>query len=110
MLGRGRRRGNYPRGNWRLASRPRIVTDVRAQRAASRPSRAPVNPVGRLLKQWRERRRMSQFGVALEAEISARHLSFLETGRAQPSRDMLVLLSRVLEVPLRCRNGLIPAA
>ena len=83
---------------------------VKARHAASRSSRAPVNPVGRLLKQWRERRRMSQLGVALEAEISARHLSFLETGRAQPSRDMLMLLSRVLEVPLRSRNDLLTAA
>jgi transcriptional regulator with XRE-family HTH domain len=53
---------------------------------------------------------MSQLGLALEAEISARHLSFLETGRAQPSRDMLLLLSRVLEVPLRGRNELLTAA
>jgi transcriptional regulator with XRE-family HTH domain len=86
------------------------VAAVKARHAASRSSRAPVNPVGRLLKQWRERRRMSQLGVALEAEISARHLSFLETGRAQPSRDMLMLLSRVLEVPLRSRNDLLTAA
>jgi transcriptional regulator with XRE-family HTH domain len=86
------------------------VAAVKARHAAIRSSRAPVNPVGRLLKQWRERRRMSQLGVALEAEISARHLSFLETGRAQPSRDMLMLLSRVLEVPLRSRNDLLTAA
>jgi transcriptional regulator with XRE-family HTH domain len=53
---------------------------------------------------------MSQLGLAVEAEISTRHLSFLETGRAQPSRDMLLLLSRVLEVPLRGRNELLTAA
>ncbi len=53
---------------------------------------------------------MSQLGVATEAEISARHLSFIETGRAQPSRDMLLLLSRVLDVPLRGRNELLTAA
>jgi transcriptional regulator with XRE-family HTH domain len=47
---------------------------------------------------------MSQLGLALEAEISTRHLSFLESGRAQPSREMVLLLSRVLEVPLRGRN------
>src|SRR5207249_8059555 len=46
------------------------------------------SPVGRLLKQWRERRRISQLGLAVEAEISTRHLSFLETGRAQPSREI----------------------
>jgi transcriptional regulator with XRE-family HTH domain len=86
------------------------VAAVKARRAVSRSAQAPANPVGRLLKQWRERRRMSQLGVALEAEISARHLSFLETGRAQPSRDMLMLLARVLEVPLRSRNELLTAA
>ncbi|MGH7346681.1 MAG: helix-turn-helix domain-containing protein, partial [Candidatus Rokuibacteriota bacterium] len=71
---------------------------------------ARPSTVGRLLKQWRERRRMSQLGLALEAEISTRHLSFLETGRTQPSREMLLLLSRVLEVPLRSRNELLIAA
>jgi transcriptional regulator with XRE-family HTH domain len=68
------------------------------------------SPVGQLLKQWRERRRISQLGLALEAEISTRHLSFLESGRAQPSREMVLLLSRVLEVPLRGRNELLTAA
>jgi transcriptional regulator with XRE-family HTH domain len=71
---------------------------------------ARPSTVGRLLKQWRERRRMSQLGLALEAEISTRHLSFLETGRTQPSREMVLLLSRVLEVPLRGRNELLTAA
>ena len=66
--------------------------------------------VGQLLKQWRERRGMSQLGLAAEAEISARHLSFLETGRALPSREMVVLLCRVLEVPLRGRNELLAVA
>jgi transcriptional regulator with XRE-family HTH domain len=65
---------------------------------------------GRLLKQWRERRRLSQLGLAVDAEISSRHLSFIETGRAQPSRDMVLLLSRVLEVPPRGRNDLLTAA
>src|ERR671923_1173107 len=65
---------------------------------------------GALLKHWRLARRMSQLALALEAEISARHLSFLETGRAQPSREMVLLLSRVLEVPLRGRNELLTAA
>jgi transcriptional regulator with XRE-family HTH domain len=65
---------------------------------------------GRLLKQWRERRRLSQLALAVDAEISSRHLSFIETGRAQPSRDMVLLLSRVLEVPPRGRNDLLTAA
>jgi transcriptional regulator with XRE-family HTH domain len=56
------------------------------------------------------RRRWSQLDLALEAEISARHLSFLETGRAQPSREMVILLTDVLDVPLRERNALLIAA
>lgn len=66
--------------------------------------------IGGLLRDWRQRRRMSQLDLALDAEISARHLSFLETGRARPSRDMVLRLSEVLEVPLRDRNALLLAA
>jgi transcriptional regulator with XRE-family HTH domain len=67
-------------------------------------------PVGDLLRQWRERRRMSQLTLALEAEISTRHLSFVETGRSQPSRDMVLNLAAKLELPLRDRNALLLAA
>ena len=66
--------------------------------------------VGTLLRDWRQRRRMSQLDLACEAEISTRHLSFLETGRSQPSRDMLLHLAERLEVPLRERNLLLVAA
>jgi transcriptional regulator with XRE-family HTH domain len=69
-----------------------------------------VRPVGTLLREWRERRRMTQLGLALKAEISARHLSFVETGRSQPSREMLLHLSEELEIPLRERNQLLVAA
>jgi transcriptional regulator with XRE-family HTH domain len=65
---------------------------------------------GRLLREWRARRRMSQLDLAVEAGVSSRHLSFIETGRAQPSRDMVLLLARVLEIPLRDRNDLLTAA
>jgi len=65
---------------------------------------------GALLRQWRERRRLSQLALAVEAEVSTRHLSFIETGRAQPSRDMVLLLARVLEVPPRAKNELLTAA
>ena len=65
----------------------------------SRKKPAAASPVGGLIRQWRERRRRSQLTLALDAEISSRHLSFLETGRANPSRDMILLLARVLEVP-----------
>jgi transcriptional regulator with XRE-family HTH domain len=67
-------------------------------------------PVGGLLRQWRRRRRMSQLDLACEADISTRHLSFLETGRSQPSRDMVLHLAERLEVPLRERNVLLMAA
>ena len=67
-------------------------------------------PLGTLLKDWRRRRRMSQLDLALEAGVSARHLSFLETGRSKPSREMVLHLSEQLEVPLRDRNQLLLAA
>lgn len=67
-------------------------------------------PVGNLLREWRTRRRMSQLDFATEANISTRHLSFLETGRALPSRDMLLHLAEQLQIPLRERNVLLVAA
>jgi transcriptional regulator with XRE-family HTH domain len=67
-------------------------------------------PVGHLLREWRQRRRLSQLALAGDAGISTRHLSFVETGRAQPSRDMLLHLSEQLEVPVRERNILLVAA
>ncbi|BDI28924.1 transcriptional regulator [Capsulimonas corticalis] len=66
-------------------------------------------PVGEMLREWRQRRRMSQLDLAFEADISSRHLSFVETGRAQPSRDMLLHLAERLDVPLRERNTLLVA-
>jgi len=66
--------------------------------------------VGGLLREWRSRRRLSQLALALEADVSTRHLSFVETGRSQPSRDMVVRLAERLEVPLRERNHLLLAA
>ena len=69
-----------------------------------------VRPVGDLLREWRQRRRLSQLELSLDAEISTRHLSFLETGRSQPSRDMVLRLAERLDVPLRDRNLLLHAA
>jgi transcriptional regulator with XRE-family HTH domain len=66
--------------------------------------------VGPLLRDWRRRRRLSQLDLALEAGVSARHLSFVETGRARPSADMVLHLAEQLEVPLRERNQLLLAA
>src|SRR5262245_32705757 len=69
-----------------------------------------TRPVGHLLREWRQRRRMSQLNFAVEAEISSKHLSFLETGRSQPSREMVLHLAELLDVPLRERNSLLVAA
>lgn len=66
--------------------------------------------VGRQLREWRQRRRLSQLDLALEAAISTRHLSFVETGRSQPSRDMVLHLCEQLDVPLRERNQMLVAA
>src|SRR5687767_5498435 len=65
--------------------------------------------VGQLLRDWRSARGMSQLDLALEAGFSARHLSFIETGRTQPSRQALLVLAETLEVPLRERNRLLAA-
>jgi transcriptional regulator with XRE-family HTH domain len=65
---------------------------------------------GDLLRAWRERRRFTQLDLALAADVSTRHLSFLETGRANPSREMALVLAEHLEVPLRERNELLHAA
>ncbi len=73
-------------------------------------TRRSTDGFGPLLRQWRERRRLSQLALAVDAEISTRHLSFIETGRAHPSRDMVLLLARVLEIPPRARNELLTAA
>lgn len=66
--------------------------------------------IGQLLRHWRQRRRMSQLTLATEAEISSRHLSFLETGRARPSREMVLRLAEHLMIPLRDQNVLLVAA
>ncbi|MBZ9814992.1 helix-turn-helix domain-containing protein [Mesorhizobium sp. CA7] len=65
---------------------------------------------GSLIREWRMRRRKSQLDLAMEADISQRHLSFVESGRAQPSRDMVLHLAEQLSIPLRQRNQLLLAA
>src|SRR3954468_18536840 len=66
--------------------------------------------VGALLRDWRRRRRLSQMDLALEAGVSTRHLSFVETGRSRPSPEMVLNLAEQLDVPLRERNQLMLAA
>jgi len=75
-----------------------------------RPPSPRLSPVGALLQHWRQIRHMSQLALATEAEVSPRHLCFIETGRARPSRDMVLLLANALDVPLRERNALLLAA
>jgi transcriptional regulator with XRE-family HTH domain len=91
--------GNGVRTDITLSSRPMNTSHTGASR-----------PIGDLLREWRQRRRLSQLDFAVEAEISSKHLSFLETGRSRPSRDMLLRLTELLEVPLRERNTLLIAA
>jgi transcriptional regulator with XRE-family HTH domain len=74
---------------------------------------APVQrqrTVGELLRQWREHRRLSQLELAVQAEVSTRHLSFVETSRSRPSRDMILHLAEHLDVPRRDRNQMLLAA
>jgi transcriptional regulator with XRE-family HTH domain len=72
------------------------------------PERAPS--AGALLREWRQRRNLSQLELAMRSAVSARHLSFIETGRARPSREMVLHLAERLVVPLRDRNQLLLAA
>ncbi len=72
-----------------------------------RPAAAPF---GEHLRTWRQRRRLSQLDLALQADVSTRHLSFVETGRAEPSREMVLRLADRLHIPLRERNTLLVAA
>src|SRR5712672_3515633 len=83
---------------------------MNAQASAARA--APTRPlhVGDHLREWRQRRHLSQLDLAVDADISARHLSFVETGRSSPSREMVLKLAERLDVPLRERNVLLVAA
>jgi len=83
----------------------RGARSVRAVTAT--PTRSTFGP---LLRQWRTRRRLSQLDLAVESDVSARHISFLETGRSQPSREMVLRLATQLDVPLRERNQLLLGA
>ena len=82
------------------------MTTTTGQSTAMRPNTV----VGQQLRGWRERRRVSQLDLSLRAGISARHLSFVETGRSRPSSGLILRLSEELDVPLRDRNALLLAA
>ena len=85
------------------AYRSTMATSIRSEAA-------PRVSLGALLRDWRKRRHQSQLALALQAGISQRHLSFVESGRAQPSRDMVLHLAEHLDIPLRERNRLLNAA
>src|SRR5205807_3365170 len=80
------------------------------QTSTARDDRARPVHIGDHLREWRQRRHLSQLDLAVDADISARHLSFVETGRAAPSREMVLKLAERLDVPLRERNVLLVAA
>src|SRR2546423_15112146 len=93
---------SFPRRN-RLADPPGLHSPAMATAISEQQ-------VGPLLRQWRERRRVSQLELALEAGVSARHVSFVETGRSKPGRDMLLQVLGQLDVPPREQNRLLLAA
>ncbi len=77
---------------------------------ALQPNRRPASPVGEVLKTWRGHRRMSQLDLSTRAGVTPRHVSFVETGRSKPSRELLRALADTLDIPLRDRNELYLAA
>jgi transcriptional regulator with XRE-family HTH domain len=84
-----------------------MQAEKRRRRSSVQPA---VRPLGDQIKEWRRRRRLSQMDLALDAEISTRHLSFIETGRSRPSREMVLRLADQLALPLRERNAMLLAA
>jgi transcriptional regulator with XRE-family HTH domain len=109
------RRRNYPQGNWstdacRYAGRRQPAVCPETDTTMVKTARISPPPFGHLLRAWRSTRRLSQLELALDAAVSQRHLSFLESGRSRPSREMVLALSDALDVPLRERNTLLTAA
>lgn len=107
MIADASREVDYVGGNGQQAEAWAIVGAMATQ-VTSIPNRRPA--VGDLVREWRQRRHLSQLDLAGDAEISTRHLSFIETGRSVPSREMVLRLSERLEIPLRTRNVLLVAA
>ncbi len=107
MIAGARLEVDYVRGNGRWA-RAWAIVGAMATQVTTIPSSRPA--VGDLVREWRQRRHLSQLNLAGDAEISTRHLSFIETGRSIPSREMVLRLSERLDIPLRTRNVLLVAA
>jgi transcriptional regulator with XRE-family HTH domain len=92
-----------------MGSGPRWPYD-RGMNTATHSAHRASRPFGDYLRHWRQHRRLSQLDLAQEADISTRHLSFVETGRSVPSREMVLRLAERLDIPLRERNALLVAA
>jgi transcriptional regulator with XRE-family HTH domain len=107
MISAARAAVDYARGN---GGAPASHYDAPMNTATHSVGRAAPQPFGDYLRHWRQHRRLSQLDLAQEAEISTRHLSFVETGRSVPSREMVLRLAERLDVPLRERNALLVAA
>lgn len=93
---------------WQVMATGRAVARMNRMTSFATPTAA--DPFGAHLRHWRQHRRLSQLALAAEAQVSTRHLSYVETGRAEPSREMVLRLAQHLEVPLRERNALLVAA
>jgi transcriptional regulator with XRE-family HTH domain len=93
-----------------MAGMPARTTIAAMNASPSTAHHVAPRAFGDYLRQWRQHRRLSQLALAQEAEVSTRHLSFVETGRSAPSREMVLRLAERLEVPLRERNTLLVAA
>src|SRR6185369_17504397 len=106
---RGARRARWMPGRSAPPRGPSTTSDVVAPAPACSHTWA-METVGHLIKHWRGVRRKSQLALAVQAGVSARHVGFIEVGRAAPSREMVLLLAGVLDVPLRERNALLLAA
>lgn len=102
---KGDNKNNYLTGNGRLFYLPLVPMQPST---ASRFT--PTQSFGTLLKQWRDRRGFSQLALALESGVSQRHISFIESGRAKPSREIILELAIALEIPLRQQNLMLTAA
>jgi transcriptional regulator with XRE-family HTH domain len=101
----------FPRRELVVSIGPRILSAMNGTQAQKRPgSSLNGNAFGRLLKNWRGRRGFSQLDLALAARTTQRHLSFIESGRATPSRDMILRITATMDLPLRQQNALLLAA
>jgi transcriptional regulator with XRE-family HTH domain len=99
-----------PCGGQVITVRTARITIHAMNTAGASARRAAPRTFGDYLRQWRQHRRLTQLDLAHEAEISTRHLSFVETGRSHPSREMVLRLAERLDIPLRERNALLVAA